>query len=294
MTLSPRIANEIARLMRDPDALRPEWERMQRERAYDPNQPRVPAGNAKGGQWTSKGGGAGPDTPVGQDVGGILPADGSAADIAAGRFPLMHIQAQAQQRSPNTQPRRFPNPIEFIDAARLALYNEHSRRNGTNQQAIIEFRAAQYGRKTIGIEMVRTLSRSDVEKLRDRFEDIQRFTDTAVALVRSNGGKLSPQQFGTAVHLMVKNDIVGLNDPYLKAERSFLKGIEDGYGVKDTARIDGFGRVRRRPDTACIYDIKTGESGLSFPRMMEMVVNSQLAFNGAIRRFIVTEVRPSR
>jgi hypothetical protein len=93
---------------------------------------------------------------------------------------------------------------------------------------------------------------------------------------------------------MVKNDIVGLNDPYLKAERSYLKGIEDGYGVKDTVRIDGLGRVRKRPDTACIYDIKTGERGLSFPRMMEMVVNTQLAFNGAIRRFIVTEVRPSR
>jgi hypothetical protein len=53
------IANEIDRLMRDPDALRPEWERMQRAnraREYDPNQPRVPAGHSDGGQWTSRGG----------------------------------------------------------------------------------------------------------------------------------------------------------------------------------------------------------------------------------------------
>jgi hypothetical protein len=45
-----RINNEIARLMRDPNARR-SGERDH----YDPNQPRVPAGNSKGGQWTSGG-----------------------------------------------------------------------------------------------------------------------------------------------------------------------------------------------------------------------------------------------
>lgn len=85
-----------------------------------------------------------------------------------------------------------------------------------------------------------------------------------------------------------------MKDNYLKAEISFLKGLEAGYGDKDTIRIDGIGRVKERPDTVCIYDIKTGIRGLSFPRMLEMVVNSKKAYNGEIRNFIVTEVRPTQ
>jgi hypothetical protein len=53
-----KIDAEIARLMRDPDALRSEREGMQRPGGhghYDPNQPRVPAGDPKGGQFASKG-----------------------------------------------------------------------------------------------------------------------------------------------------------------------------------------------------------------------------------------------
>lgn len=124
--------------------------------------------------------------------------------------------------------------------------------------------------------------------------EVQALTDDAVAAVRSSGKVLSAQQFGTAVHAKLKADIDGRDDGYLKAEVSFLKGWEDDYGVKGTIRIDAFERVSKRPDTVCIYDIKTGRSGLSFPRMLEMVVNSQKAFNGQIRHFIVTEVRPTR
>ena len=70
MSFSPKIANEIARLMRDPDALRSEREGMQRPGGrghYDPNQPRVPAGDPRGGQFASKryrGGDSGRDAGV--------------------------------------------------------------------------------------------------------------------------------------------------------------------------------------------------------------------------------------
>jgi hypothetical protein len=56
MSPSPQLSNEIERLMRDPDSMRDEWERMQRSGqhgGYDSNQPRVPAGNPVGGQWTA-------------------------------------------------------------------------------------------------------------------------------------------------------------------------------------------------------------------------------------------------
>jgi hypothetical protein len=56
--VSPEVAAEIARLMRDPDSMRAEAEQMRRSGGgghYDPNQPRVPSGNPKGGQFASKG-----------------------------------------------------------------------------------------------------------------------------------------------------------------------------------------------------------------------------------------------
>ena len=58
MNSSNEIANEIARLMRDPDALRHERHRMVpsgRRGHYESSQPRVPAGQSGGGQWTDAG-----------------------------------------------------------------------------------------------------------------------------------------------------------------------------------------------------------------------------------------------
>ena len=53
---SKDIDNEIARLMRDPNALRSERGQGAGGRGhYDPNQPRVPGGSENGGQWTSRG-----------------------------------------------------------------------------------------------------------------------------------------------------------------------------------------------------------------------------------------------
>jgi hypothetical protein len=58
MTRSSDIQKEIARLMRDPNALRSGREALQPSGGhdhYDPNQPRVPAGDPRGGQWMSGG-----------------------------------------------------------------------------------------------------------------------------------------------------------------------------------------------------------------------------------------------
>jgi hypothetical protein len=174
------------------------------------------------------------------------------------------------------------------------LYNELSARNRSDQRAVIEFRAAQYGRRAADVTFVGTLNRSEVGKLCERLGEVQDLTDEAVAYARSAGPNMSPQQFGTAVHTHLKEKIRGLKDAHLAAEVSFLKGSEEDYGVKGTVRIDALERVRERPDTVCIYDIKTGRRGLSFPRMLEMVVNSRKAFGNQIRNFIVTEVRPTQ
>lgn len=54
----PETAREIARLMRDPDSMRAEAEQVRHSGGggrYDPSQPRVPAGDPRGGQFASKG-----------------------------------------------------------------------------------------------------------------------------------------------------------------------------------------------------------------------------------------------
>jgi hypothetical protein len=65
--VSPEVAAEIAYLMRTPGALSEGTQRPGGRGHYDPNQPRVPAGDPKGGQFASKGyrgGDSGGDTRV--------------------------------------------------------------------------------------------------------------------------------------------------------------------------------------------------------------------------------------
>ena len=63
MSFSPRVAAEIARVMRDPNALHHERDSVpssgRRGGHYDPNQPRVAAGQSGGGQWADTGRSAG-------------------------------------------------------------------------------------------------------------------------------------------------------------------------------------------------------------------------------------------
>jgi hypothetical protein len=288
MPLPPHIANEIARLMRDPDALRHERERISpsgRRSYYNPNQPRVPAGNSDGGQWMDAGPGSGLSTREQPQMGHALLTGTRLADVLVRHLPIEFVQGKAKGG-------RRPNPFEFADAARLALYNELSVRNGADQQTIVEFRAAQYRRDTLDITQVAVLSRDEFGNRCPLLGKVQSLTNEATDEVRSSGGSLSPQQFGTAVHTLLKQKIIEFDHQDLKGEVSFLKGKEEGYGIKDTVRIDVLEKVNH--NTVCIHDIKTGRSPLTFPRMLEMVVNSQRMYKGQIRNFIVTEVRPTQ
>jgi hypothetical protein len=268
-------ANEIARLMRDPDALRHEREhvpRFDRRGDYDPNQPRIPAGHADGGQWTGTG-----------------RASGTTSDASDSEQP------QLAQFSPNRPPVR-PGLI----GALLSLFAMLSARNAPEQRAIFEFNARQYLKDPSG-----ELSRANVERLnRDqvrnackRLEDVQKDTDKVERAVRRDGGWLmSPQQFGTAVHKELKDLINGRNEAYLHAEVSRIKGeLDDAdYGTKGSVRIDVLEYAGE--GTVCVYDIKTGtsrRSGLTPARMRELAENALKAYPNT-QRIIVTEVRPSR
>jgi hypothetical protein len=78
-----------------------------------------------------------------------------------------------------------------------------------------------------------------------------------------------------------------------RAEVSRLKGQEAdaAYGARGSIRIDVFENVGR--GTICVYDIKTGEAGLSARRMAD-IAESAFEYFPNTKRIIITEVRPRR
>ena len=91
----------------------------------------------------------------------------------------------------------------------------------------------------------------------------------------------------------LKHQIDNLRNPNFRAEVSLLKGLADDatYGAKGSIRIDVFENVGN--GTVCVYDIKTGRSGLSPARMAEIATTVLAAYPGT-RRIIVSEIRPLR
>lgn len=272
MILPSHIANEIHRLMRDPDALRPERERMQqanRGRGYDPNQPRVPAGHSDGGQWTDTGG-----------------SGAYFGRLDANEHPLVH-QARID---------RLIRPIQRGIEAALALFAALSARNTPDRRAILEFNAREFRLDEsggLGRPNVSLLNRDQVRDACPRLGEVQDRTDRANAIVRAGGGIMSPQQFGTAVHLNLKRQIDNLKDPNFRAEVSRVKSEEDEtwYGRRGSIRIDVLENVG--DGTVCVYDIKTGQSSLNPSRMADIAQNAFKHFPGT-QRIVVTEIRRNR
>lgn len=84
---------------------------------------------------------------------------------------------------------------------------------------------------------------------------------------------------------------------YLKAkeENEDLKGSnlkEPPRGMKGTIRVDVYEDTQK--GTACVYDIKTGRSGLSKARIVEIVSNVYKGSRSKPDRIIITEVRPQQ
>jgi hypothetical protein len=152
---------------------------------------------------------------------------------------------------------------------------------------------------------VGALTEEQVEEACKRFGDTQRITnEVANSLQRSDFSSASA--YGTAVHKGVEKEIngpdpkrLGYKDPDFRAELS-IKKLEDEidkaqivpYGKDKSLRVDVFDR-QRRVELVCAYDIKTGVSGLSFARAVDIVTHIFALFPTTQWVYII-EVRPSR
>jgi hypothetical protein len=94
------------------------------------------------------------------------------------------------------------------------------------------------------------------------------------------------------VHTLLKHDIERLLDKDFKAEVSLLKsGGNTYYGERGNIRVDVLENVRN--GTVCVYDIKTGDRGLSLPRSLEIAKTVRWNYPST-SRIIVIETRPRR
>lgn len=227
---------------------------------YDPNQPRVPAGNPDGGQWTSAGGESG-DSESFEDL---------------------------------VQPVFAPAPAVVGIQAALALFAALSALNSRNSRAIFEFNAHGIDRGVDGtpdFAASRLLTRDEVDSECPRLNEVQQRTDFVASRVnRSDYARAS--EYGTAVHYNLKQQIEALRDPNLRAEISLLKSQDmDRYGERGSIRVDVFKRVGN--GTVCVYDIKTGKEGLSLSRFKEIAIRV-LRIYPETTRIVISEIRPTR
>ncbi len=149
----------------------------------------------------------------------------------------------------------------------------------------------------------RQLTRQQIREVCDKFVDVQTRLDKATEDVRKEAQYKDKADFGTKVHKKLADGINALGEPDYQAEVSTYKSLEaqkergnkpnhNPYGKLDTVRVDV---LENRPEikTVCVYDPKTGKSGLSLPRMMELATGVTTKYPGT-RKIFVIEMRESR
>jgi hypothetical protein len=198
-------------------------------------------------------------------------------------------------RLPAPRPLRAPvvaPPPKGLET-QLLFYNALSDGSTSERRAVLEFNARGFEPGAIAEKPavhLGVLTRDQVSEACPRYWEVQSITNQAADL-HSPGAYPTKQERGTAIHTWIRDEINGPRDPDFKAERSFIKSKEAGYGDKGSIRVDVY--ENRHNGTVCIYDVKTGDTGLSFARMRELASHVGTSYPGTTR-IIVTEVRPYR
>ncbi|TAJ28628.1 hypothetical protein [Bosea sp. (in: a-proteobacteria)] len=194
--------------------------------------------------------------------------------------------------------------LSTIFSGGAILFGWQSQNNGSDgQQAIMGFNARDYrpGDSTSGkidFSYSGRVSEAQAALACRRLPEVQAMADRAANAAGSPDLYPSRTIYGTDVHSHFKDYVEDRKDPYFRAERSFLKEQEEGvaraevpYGYPRSIRTDAY---EYRPDgTLCVYDLKTGRSGLT-DRRADMLANAARFGFGFVRRIIVIEVRPSQ
>ncbi|PRD50110.1 hypothetical protein [Phyllobacterium myrsinacearum] len=271
-------------------------------RKYDPDQPREPAGTPEGGQWISVGGSAAAGRFVqGNDP--VLPEPtpyGNAAKFPLLRFPKTGLLGGLITAFQFLNDPEFAYPLEEA----LDRYNSAVAVKDNNTVPSITFRAHAFDTGSSPQRVFATmkeLERDEARKLCPKYTTVQTQTDIAAFTAGPRSTHKSPATYGTAVHTHLEHQIRAMEDPDLRAERSYMKyhdEMPDGSyergkvtrGRSDSIRIDVLERTHRH--LICVYDIKTGPTRLSLRRIKE--ISYAVAKNFGKSGFTIIEMRPGR
>ena len=234
-------------------------------RKFHPDQPRVPAGNSDGGQWTDGGGGSGPATsdqltPTKIDFSGTKPgiSTGAAvkpmptlkpgASFGRGAGPALGGQTLRQLLDSDPLDSSFKGtPDEATDRYNWLLQNAPDTIVPALHFTPHEFEGGQGPKLETAVV---PLLREQVESACPLFEAVQTEANLATQEAIKRANYRSASEFGTQVHKIMKDYIISKYPESLIPEQSYLKYAEElegdkhyreggvRYGLKDSLRLD--------------------------------------------------------
>lgn len=268
------------------------------ERRFDPRQPRVPAGHPDGGQWTATGGGAQVGA-AGAGRGGSerLPTGGSGRPGIGGEEAVVVPAAFMPGIAAQDAAARLRAGVTLGLGAAITLYNRLFADPDPVLTPVIEVeRSTAFPLDKDGnlvVAQVRAFPREEIASVCPSYDAIQTLTTEARDQIDAGlgtDGPWTPQSRGTAIHMRVAELIKQTPSlAHVKTEMSLnLDGTDSYYGEPASIRVD---ELELSGKTVCIYDTKTGRSGLTFRRMLELSSHAAKNYEG-FDRIVVTEVRP--
>ncbi|MET0258414.1 MAG: hypothetical protein ABW179_07510 [Methylobacterium sp.] len=194
------------------------------------------------------------------------------------------------------QQARGPGSVQRVARTIEALgtyFVVQSARNGRDGTAIFDAPASSYkpaNDTALPPIWVGRVDQRELDAACPRNGEVQALADEAAAEIKALSNYASPQDFGSKVHASIAKKVRAMNDPDFIAETSFMRsgGILSSTG-RGSLKLDLL--ERSVPLTVCVYDHKTGESGLSAPRAADLAEAVQRNFPGTLR-MIVIEIRP--
>ena len=146
--------------------------------------------------------------------------------------------------------------------------------------------------------IVGSLSAEQVRQSCQRLPEVQAWTDEAAKALSAERLLMGPASWGSRVHKLVKDYIDELKKSLplaygdIRAEFS-LDTTDDPvfYGKRGSTRLDVFEDRRDDMGAVCVYDIKTGQEGLTPKRVGQIAEVVFVVYGGVM--FYIIEVRPT-
>jgi hypothetical protein len=129
-----------------------------------------------------------------------------------------------------------------------------------------------------------------VETACPAYPKVQAVTSSSDAKGRAQNPDATPQEIGNMVHKEV--DAAFKGQPEFKTNAGFLGNneLENGLRLAGSSFLDVLHDVGN--GTFCIFDIKTGISGLGSRQINQYWNAAKDAFSGYVQRIYILEVRP--